>query len=176
MKDSIHLANMLRQFTREKEETRKKNMVKVGLPRPATRTPNTNVIEVTHHKASNSNNCNIIDLTADPAMMSLLGSSNNDLLQDIMGDLDFGMSDSPQLPSPVHADNYSFGLGTKTGSSRVSQGNIVTPPLLLTGLPGPLMKRIEDLRAVWIFFSHIAFSHQFVCNLDLHENMLTVLK
>lgn len=174
MKDSIHLANMLRRFTREKEETRKKNLVEVGLPHPATRTSNTNVIEVSHHKASSSNNCNIIDLTADPAMMSLLGSSNNDLLQDIMGDLDFGMLDSPQPPSPVHAENYS--LGTKTGSSRVSQGNMVTPPLLPTGLPGPLMKRIDDLRAVWIFFSHIPFSHQFVCNLDLHVKMLTVLK
>uniref|UniRef100_A0A674NUM8 Ubinuclein-2-like n=1 Tax=Takifugu rubripes TaxID=31033 RepID=A0A674NUM8_TAKRU len=108
MKDSIHLANMLRRFTREKEETRKKNLVEVGLPRPATRTPNTN---------------------------------------DIMDDLDFEMLDSPQPPSPVHAENYSFGMGTKTGSSRVSQGNMVTPPLLPTGLPGPLIKRIDDLRA-----------------------------
>lgn len=154
MKDSLHLANMLRRFTREKEETRKKNLVEVGLPCPATRTPNTNLLEVSPHKDASSNNCNIIDLTADPAMMSLLGSSNKDLLQDIMSDLDVGMLDSPQPPSPVHVGSYSFGMGTKTVSSRLSQGNMVTPPLLPTGLPGPLMKRIEDLRAVWIFSSH----------------------
>lgn len=175
MKDSIHLANMLRRFTREKEEMRKKNLVETGQQRPATRVLNANVLQFAHPKAASSNNCNIIDLTADPAMMSLLGSSNNDLLQDMMGDLDFGMLDSPQPPSPVHGDNDSFGMGTKTGSSRVSQGNMATPPPLPSGLPGPLMKRIEDLRAVWIIFFTF-HSHQFFCNLDLHAILLTMLK
>lgn len=148
MKDSIHLANMLRRFTREKDEMSKKNVVEVGLPHPATRIPNINVLEYSHHKGASTNTCSIIDLTADPAMMSLLGSSNNDLLQDMMGDLDFGMLDSPQPSSPVHGENYSFGMGSKACSSRVSQRNMGMAPPLPTGLPGPLMKRIEDLRAV----------------------------
>lgn len=148
MKDSIHLANMLRRFTREKEEMRKKNLVEGGLLRPATRIPNANVLQFARPKAASSSNSTIIDLTADPAIMSLLGSSNNDLLQDMMGNLDFGMLDSPQPPSPVHGENDSFGMGSKAGSSRVTQGTIVMPPPLPSGLPGPLMKRIEDLRAV----------------------------
>lgn len=165
MKDSIHLANMLRRFTREKEEMRKKNPVGAGLPRPAT---NANMLQFAHPKAASSNNnsnCNIIDLTTDTAVMSLLGSSNNDLLQDMMGDLDFEMLDSPQPPSPVHGENDSFGMGPKTGSSRVPQ-NMVTPPPLPSGLPGPLMKRIEDLRAVWIIIVlhfHISLSAILIC-------------
>lgn len=147
MKDSIHLANMLRRFTREKDDMSKKNAVELGLPHPATRIPNINVLEFSN-KGASSNNCSIIDLTADPAMMSLLGSSNNDLLQDMMGDLDFGMLDSPQPSSPVHGENYSFGMGSKTSSSRASQRNMGMAPPLPSGLPGPLMKRIEDLRAV----------------------------
>lgn len=157
MKDSIHLANMLRRFTREKEEMRKKNLVEGGLLRPATRIPNANVLQFAHPKAASSSNSTIIDLTADPAIMSLLGSSNNDLLQDMMGNLDFGMLDSPQPASPVHGENDSFGMGPKAGGSRVTQGTMVMPPPLPNGLPGPLMKRIEDLRAVC---THM---HQFVC-------------
>lgn len=170
MKDSIHLANMLRRFTREKEEMRKKNLVEGGLPRPATRIPNVNVLQFAHPKAASSNNSTIIDLTTDPAIMSLLGSSNNDLLQDVVGNLDFGMLDSPQPPIPVLGENDSFGMGPKAGSSRVTQGNIVMPPPLPSGLPGPLMKRIEDLRVV------CTYTHQFVCNVDLHVNMMTLLK
>lgn len=168
MKDSIHLANMLRRFTREKEELRKKNLVEGGLPCPATRIPN--VLQFAHPKAASSNNSAIIDLTTDPAIMSLLGSSNNDLLQDMMGNLDFGMLDSPQPSSPVHGENDSFGMGPKTGSSRVTQETMVMPPPLPGGLPGPLMKRIEDLRAV------CTHTHQFVYNHNLHVDMMTMLK
>lgn len=149
MKDSIHLANMLRRFTREKEEMRKKNLAAAGLPRPATKVPNTNsALLSTHPKAPGSNECNMADLSTDPAVMSLLGSANNDLLHDMMGDLNFGMLDSPQPSSPVQGENGLFGMGHKGGGSRMSQGSVITPPPLPSGLPGPLAKRIEDLRAV----------------------------
>uniref|UniRef100_H3CGZ4 Ubinuclein middle domain-containing protein n=1 Tax=Tetraodon nigroviridis TaxID=99883 RepID=H3CGZ4_TETNG len=146
MKDSIHLANMLRRFTREKEDMHKKNLVEGGLSHPATRIPNANVLQSAHPKAASSNNSTIIDLTADPAIMSLLGSSNNDLLQDMMGNLDFGMLDSSQPPSPALGENDSFDIRPKTGISRVTQGTMVMPPHLPSCLPKPLMKRIEDLR------------------------------
>lgn len=149
MKDSIHLANMLRRFTREKEEMRKKNIVAAGLPRATTKVPNANsALLNAHPKAAGGNDCNIADLSADPAVMSLLGSANNDILQDMMGDLDFGMLDSPQPSSPVQGENGSFGMGHKAGAGRVLQGSALNPPPLPSGLPGPLAKRIEDLRAV----------------------------
>lgn len=156
MKDSIHLANMLRRFTREKEEMRKKNLVAPGLPRANTKVPITNsALLNTHTKAAGSNECNIADLSADPAVLSLLGSANNDILQDMMGDLDFGMLDSPQPSSPGQGENGSFGMGHKAGGSRVTQGSMMTPPPPLpTGLPGPLTKRIEDLRAVQALIFH----------------------
>ncbi|XP_015234872.1 PREDICTED: ubinuclein-2-like isoform X3 [Cyprinodon variegatus] len=149
MKDSLHLANMLRRFTREKEEMRKKNLAAAAsLPRPNTKVPGANSAVVSAHpKAPVSGaDCGITDLTEDQAVMSLLGSANNDILQDMMGDLDFGMLDSPQPGSPSQGENGSFGSGQKTG--RLLQGNMMTPPPPLPcGLPGPLSKRIEDLRA-----------------------------
>lgn len=168
MKDSINLANMLRRFTREKEEMRTKKMVEGGLLGPATRISNANVLQFANPKAASSNNSTIIDLTTDPAIMSLLRTSNNDLLQDMMGNLDFGMLDSPEPLTPAHGENDS--LGPKAGSSKVIQGTLVMPPPLPSGLPGPLMKRIEDLRAVR------TYTHQFVCNGDLPVNMMTMLK
>lgn len=156
MKDSLHLANMLRRFTREKEEMRKKNMAAAGLPRPIPKVPNTNsALLNTHPKAAGSNDCNMTDLSADPAVMSLLGTANNDLLQDMMGDLDFGMLDSPQPSSPAQGENGSFGMGHKMGGSRVVQSSVITPPPLPCGLPDPLAKRIEDLRAVWASYQLI---------------------
>lgn len=158
MKDSLHLANMLRRFTREKEEMRKKNMAAAGLPRPSPKVPNTNsALLNTHPKAAGSNECNMADLSADPAVMSLLGSANNDLLQDMMGDLDFGMLDSPQPSSPAQGENGSFGMGHKMGGSRAVQSSVITPPPLPCGLPDPLAKRIEDLRAVWAFYQLFFF-------------------
>lgn len=153
MKDSIHLANMLRRFTREKEEIRKKNVVAAGLPRPPTtntKVPNAGgaVLLATHPKAPGSGGGDLADLSADPAVMSLLGAANNDLLQDMMGDLDFGMLDSPQPSSPVQGENGLLGAGHKAGGGRLPQGSIMSPPPLPGGLPGPLAKRIEDLRAV----------------------------
>ncbi|XP_077413640.1 ubinuclein-2b isoform X2 [Vanacampus margaritifer] len=148
MKDSLHLANMLRRFTREKEEMRKRNLAGAGLPRPQAKVPGANTSVVNSQaKAAGGNDCNMTDLTSDPAVMSLLGSANNDVLQDMMGDLDFGMLDSPQPSSPTQGENGSFGMGHKAGAGRMSQGNMMSPPSLPTGLPGPLLKRIEDLRA-----------------------------
>ncbi|XP_061604475.1 ubinuclein-2b isoform X1 [Phyllopteryx taeniolatus] len=148
MKDSLHLANMLRRFTREKEEMRKRNMAGAGLPRPQPKVPAANSTVVNNQpKAPGGNDCNMADLTSDPAVMSLLGSANNDVLQDMMGDLDFGMLDSSQPSSPTQGENGSFGTGHKAGVGRMSQGNVMSPPSLPTGLPGPLIKRIEDLRA-----------------------------
>ncbi|KAM4535760.1 ubinuclein-2-like isoform 2-T2 [Fundulus diaphanus] len=147
MKDSLHLANMLRRFTREKEEMRKKNLATAAaLPRPNAKVPGANSAVSAHPKAAGpGNDCNITDLTDDQAVMSLLGSANNDLLQDMMGDLDFGMLDSPQPGSPSQGENGSFGSGQK--AARLLQGSVMTPPPLPCGLPGPLSKRIEDLRA-----------------------------
>uniref|UniRef100_A0A1A7XBQ7 Ubinuclein 2 n=1 Tax=Iconisemion striatum TaxID=60296 RepID=A0A1A7XBQ7_9TELE len=150
MKDSLHLANMLRRFTREKEEMRKKNLVASGsLPRPNTKVPIANSALINAHpKAGGSNDSNMVDMTTDQAVLSLLSSANNDMLQDMMGDLDFGMLDSPQPASPAQGENGSFGVGPKAGSGgRVLQANVMTPPPLPSGLPGPLTKRIEDLRA-----------------------------
>lgn len=171
MKDSLHLANMLRRFTREKEEMRKKNLVSVGaLPRPNTNTKapgaNSGVIAGSSgataagaHPKTGANDCNITDLTDDQAVMSLLGSANNDILQDMMGDLDFGMLDSPQPASPSQGENGSF--GQKTG--RPSQASVMTPPPPLPcGLPGPLTKRIEDLRAVWTFLHFLSSDFPFL--------------
>lgn len=140
---------MLRRFTREKEEMRKKTLVPAGLPRPNAKVPNANsALLNTPHKVSGSNDCSITDLSTDPAVLSLLGSANNDMLQDMMGDLDFGMLDSPQPSSPAQGENGSFGMGLKAGVSRVAQGSVIAPPPLPSGLPGPLAKRIEDLRSV----------------------------
>jgi len=153
MKDSLNLANMIRRFTREKEEMRKKNLATVaGPPRPNAKVPNANsALANTHNKTADNSDCNMAnmaDLTDDQAVMSLLGSANNDILQDMMGDLDFRMLDSPQPSSPGQGENGSFGMGNKAAGGRVSQVNMLTPPPLPCGLPAPLTKRIEDLRAV----------------------------
>ncbi|CAJ1075686.1 ubinuclein-2b isoform X2 [Xyrichtys novacula] len=174
MKDSLHLANMLRRFTREKEEMRKKNTGAAGLQRPNAKVPNANsALLNAHPKAAGSNDCNISDLTSDPAVMSLLGSANNDILQDMMGDLDFGMLDSPQPSSPVQGENGSFGMGHKAGGSRVSQGSMMTPPPPLpSGLPGPLLKRIEDLRAASRLFDEEGRKKFFT--LDMNNILLDI--
>lgn len=152
MKDSLHLANMLRRFNREKDEMRKRNMAAGALQRPAAKVPNAKPSLLNNHpKAASSNDCAMVDLSTDPAVMSLLGSANNDILHDMMGDLDFGMLDSPQPSSPAQGENGSYGMGNKAGGSRGSQGGVMTPPPLPSGLPGPLLKRIEDLRAVCKF-------------------------
>ncbi|XP_034448122.1 ubinuclein-2b isoform X4 [Hippoglossus hippoglossus] len=174
MKDSIHLANMLRRFTREKEEMRKKNTSAPSLPRPNAKVPVANsALLIAHPKAAGGNDCNITDLSADPAVMSLLGSTNNDILQDMMGDLDFAMLDSPQPSSPAQGENGSFGMGHKAGGSRVSQANMMTPPPPLpNGLPAPLTKRIEDLRAASRLFDEEGRKKFFT--LDMNNILLDI--
>ncbi|XP_061567429.1 ubinuclein-2b isoform X2 [Cololabis saira] len=184
MKDSLHLANMLRRFTREKEEMRKKNMVVATVPRSTAKVPNTNsALLNTHAKAAvaaaGGSDCNMGnmgnmgDLTADDqAVMSLLGTANNDLLQDMMGDLDFSILDSPQPSSPGQGENGAFGMGHKAGGGRVSQGNMMPPPPLPSGLPGPLMKRIEDLRAASRLFDEEGRKKFFT--LDMNNILLDI--
>ncbi|XP_059204898.1 ubinuclein-2b isoform X2 [Centropristis striata] len=173
MKDSLHLANMLRRFTREKEEMRKKNMAAAGLPRPVAKVPHANSALINSQaKAAGSNDCNITDLSTDPAVMSLLGSANNDILQDMMGDLDFGMLDSPQPSSPLQGENGSYGMGQKAGGSRGSQGNVMAPPPLPSGLPAPLTKRIEDLRAASRLFD--AEGRKKFFTLDMNNILLDI--
>ncbi|KAM6904731.1 ubinuclein-2b [Xenentodon cancila] len=173
MKDSLHLANMLRRFTREKEEMRKKNLVPASLPRPNAKVPNANsALLNTHAKAAGSSDCNMGDLADDQAVMSLLGSANNDLLQDMMGDLDFTILDSPQPSSPGQGENGSFGIAHKAGGGRAPQVNIMTPPPLPSGLPGPLTKRIEDLRAASRLFDEEGRKKFFT--LDMNNILLDI--
>ncbi|XP_047428874.1 ubinuclein-2b isoform X2 [Mugil cephalus] len=175
MKDSIHLANMLRRFTREKEEMRKKNVGSAVLPRPNAKAPNaSSALLNAHTKVTGAGaDCNMADLSADPSVMSLLGSTNNDVLQDMMGDLDFGMLDSPQPGSPAQGENGSFGMGHKAGGVRVSQGGVMAPPPPLpSGLPGPLAKRIEDLRAASRLFDEEGRKKFFT--LDMNNILLDI--
>ncbi|XP_029014324.1 ubinuclein-2b isoform X2 [Betta splendens] len=171
MKDTLQLANMLRRFTKEKEEMRKKNVAAVGLQRPTAKVPSTNsALLHPQNKAAGASDCNIADLSSDPAVLSLLGSANNDLLQDMMGDLDFGMLDSPQPSSPAQGENSSF--GQKAGGGRVAQGSMMPPPPLPSGLPGPLNKRIEDLRAASRLFDEEGRKKFFT--LDMNNILLDI--
>ncbi|XP_029102507.1 ubinuclein-2a isoform X2 [Scleropages formosus] len=165
MKDSLCLAAMLRRFNREKEEMRKKNASNVAntsQPSASAQVANAGVSAATLHNShvhSNSNNdLSIADLATDPTMMSLLSSTNENELQDLLGDLDFGLLDSPQSSSPAQRENGLPGTGMlagqKVGAGALGKGQgqmgtgsgILTPPPLPDDLPPPLMKRIEDLR------------------------------
>ncbi|KAG7239739.1 hypothetical protein INR49_028570 [Caranx melampygus] len=133
----------------EKEEMRKKNLTAAGLSRPNAKVPNANsTLLNAHPKAAGSNDCSIADLSADPAVMSLLA-----------------------LQSDAGRDG-SFGMGHKAGGSRVSQGNLMTPPPLPTGLPGPLTKRIEDLRAASRLFDEEGRKKFFT--LDMNNILLDI--
>ena len=160
MKDSIQLANMLRRFSREKEEIRKKHIPGGGglPPRPnAARAPhgnnnNNNAAAAAPPgatpKVAGGNDFMGANLTPDPTVLSLLGaaSDNTDMLQDLMGDLDFAMLDSPG-GSPGHGEN-GMGAGLKAVGGGVTR--VLSSPPLPGGLSAPLIKRIEDLRAVRI--------------------------
>ncbi len=97
MKDSLCLAAMIRRFSREKEEIRKKNPATVVklVRAPPNNTP-------TAAAVAPGNDLTMADLTSDPVvMMTLLGgATENDVLQELMGDLDFGLLDSPGPSSP----------------------------------------------------------------------------
>lgn len=181
MKDSLNLAAMLRRFAREKEEIRKKQPGVVKVTRGpnaanATATPNPaatqrppvavlnshplpgNAVPLGTAVTTPGGDFNMSDLTTDPAVMSLLGGAHdNEMLQDLMGDLDFGLLDSPTPASPrQQAENGNLlpggqkavvGPGGVAAAGRIPKGPL-NPPPLPSGLPGPLVKRIEDLRAV----------------------------
>lgn len=156
MKDSLCLAAMLRRFTQEKEEMSKRD-ASVSHPGPGlTSTPSSNNLLQNSHLQANANNndLSLADLTADPAMMSLLSSANESELQDLMRDLDFSFLDvGPQMPSSAR-ENGQVGLGSSLGHKIAGgglnrwQGGLISFPPLPDGLPAPLIKRIEDLRAV----------------------------
>lgn len=145
MKDSLSLAAMIRRFSREKEEIRNKHPASV-----------VKLVRVQPNAAAvaPSNDLSMADLTSDPAMMSLLGgATENDMLQELMGDLDFGLLDSPQPASPGQSENGSQKPGV---AGRVQKTGLVPPPPLPSSLPAPLIKRIEDLRAVSaVLYIHI---------------------
>ena len=151
MKDSIQLANMLRRFSREKEEIRKKHIPGGGglPPRPnAVRAPQSNNNNAATPKVTGGNDFMVANLAPDPTVLSLLGaaSDNTDMLQDLMGDLDFAMLDSPG-GSPGHGENGSgMGAGLKAVGGGVTR--VLSSPPLPGGLSAPLIKRIEDLRTV----------------------------
>lgn len=168
MKDSLYLAAMLRRFTREKEEMRKRNpnMAHPGLAGGvANKTHSAN--STNHLLASNSahpqgtaasNDLSLADLTSDPAVMTLLGSANEKELQDLLGDLDFNLLDTDQQHAMATArENGILGVGVPAhkaaggggqGRGLGSSSGLFSPPPLPDGLPAPLIKRIEDLRAV----------------------------
>ncbi|XP_056265215.1 ubinuclein-2a isoform X1 [Pseudoliparis swirei] len=164
MKDSLYLAAMLRRFTREKEEMRKKS---TNTAQPGVAGVVDNKLHSTnstnHLLASNSthpqgntatSDLSLADLTSDPAVMSLLGSANEKELQDLLGDLDFSVLDTDQQ----HArENGILGVGVPDltgaaggsgqGRGMGSSSGLFPPPPLPDGLPAPLIKRIEDMRA-----------------------------
>ncbi|XP_075946411.1 ubinuclein-2a isoform X1 [Anarhichas minor] len=172
MKDSLYLAAMLRRFTREKEEMRKRN---TSVAHPGLAGVVANKLQSTnstnHLLASNSthpqattasSDLSLADLTSDPTVMSLLGSANEKELQDLLGDLDFSMLDTDQQHAMVAArENGILGVGVPgskgaaaaaaggsgQGRGLGSSSGLFSPPLLPEGLPAPLIKRIEDLRA-----------------------------
>lgn len=180
MKDSLYLAAMLRRFTREKEEMKKRtpNMAHPSLAGAVTNKPHS-TNSTNHLLASNtthpqgntaSSDLSLADLTSDPAVMSLLGSANEKELQDLLGDLDFSLLDTDQQHAMAAArENGILGVGVPAhkaaaaaataaaggggggggqGRGLGSSSGLFSPPPLPDGLPAPLIKRIEDLRAV----------------------------
>ncbi|KAK5926454.1 hypothetical protein CgunFtcFv8_022025 [Champsocephalus gunnari] len=169
MKDSLYLAAMLRRFTREKEDMMKinSNVAHPGLAGGLANKP-PSINSTNHLLASNSthnaagSDFSLADLTSDPAVMSLLGSANEKELQDLLGDLDFSVLDSDQqhamsaarengvlgvgVPGPKPAAAGGGGGGGQ-GRGPGSSSGLFSPPPLPDGLPAPLIKRIEDLRA-----------------------------
>lgn len=169
MKDSLYLAAMLRRFTREKEEMKKRSPSVALLSQAggvanklySSNSTNHLLVPNSNHPQGNtaSNDLTLADLTSDPAVMSLLGSANEKELQDLLGDLDFSLLDSDQQHAVVAArENGILGVGAPThkaatggggqGRGLGSSSGLFSPPPLPDGLPGPLIKRIEDLRAV----------------------------
>ncbi|XP_053714075.1 ubinuclein-2-like isoform X2 [Synchiropus splendidus] len=154
MKDSLYLAAMLRRFTQEKEELRKINpkTPSSGLAGGAAPTPTDSREKLltsnsAHAHSHTGGDLSLADLTSDPSVMSLLGSANEKELQDLLGELDFNLLDADhELVSG--RENGTLGFGVRGGvQGRGSSSGLYSPPPLPGGLPAPLIKRIEDLRA-----------------------------
>lgn len=159
MKDSLTLAAMIRRFSREKEEMRKKNVVVAVAAAPSTasgaaaaaaglKTTSVNRAVVNSHAVAPGND--LSDLTNDPAVMPLLGSANDEMLQDLMDELDFSLLDPSDL-SGLEGQGENGNAAAQRGGAaagRVQRTGLIPPPPLPGGLPAALAKRIEDLRAV----------------------------
>lgn len=169
MKDSFYLAAMLHRFTREKEELRKGNStvdhlsVSGGAANKSHSGNSTNLPLVSNasqlQSSTAGSDLSLADLTADPAVMSLLGSATEKELQDLLGDLDFSLLETDQQNAVVTArENGILGIGApahKAAAAGGGQGRglgsssaLFSPPPLPDGLPALLIKRIEHLRAV----------------------------
>ncbi|XP_077425840.1 ubinuclein-2-like [Vanacampus margaritifer] len=170
MKDSLYLAAMLRRFTMEKEQMRKNNLgvAPAGLAGGVANKPcaadaakhllgSNSPVDSNATAAANSDLL-MADLTGDPAVMSLLGSANEKELQDLLGDLDFGLLDGDQQhAASTVRENGILGVGAPGQKGLVGGGiqarglgsssGLFSPPPLPGGLPPPLVKRLEDLRA-----------------------------
>lgn len=164
MKDSLSLAAMIRRFTREKEEMRKKNPSAAAAATAGTTTglkpPNANRTVVNSNSVTPGND--LADLTNDPAVIPLLGSANDDMLQDLMEELDFSLLDPSELSSLEGQGENGNGAIQRAGGGasvgRVQRTGLLPPPPLPIGLPAPLTKRIEDLRAVRVHtHAHVTF-------------------
>ncbi|XP_023691944.2 uncharacterized protein [Paramormyrops kingsleyae] len=149
MKDSLSLAAMVRRLTPDKGSSggcRTPN----GTPAPRV-PPHPHPHPVPHVTPPSTH------LSLDPALMSLLHSTKGSpLLQNLVGDLDLSQLDRPLPPSSVQGENGLpvAGVGQKScgavlpkaqGPQGLSAG-LLKPPTLPSGLPGSLVKRIEDLR------------------------------
>ncbi|XP_068607305.1 ubinuclein-2-like [Brachionichthys hirsutus] len=171
MKDSLYLAAMLRRFTREKEDATKRSpsVANSGLAGPEPNNPRS-ATSANHPQASNAarlqggataNDVSVADLASDPAVMSLMGSVNEKELHDLLGDLDFALLDTDQHAMVAARENGVLGVGVPTLKAAAAAGGgdggqgrgpgassgLLAPPPLPGGLPAPLIKRIEDLRA-----------------------------
>lgn len=171
MKDTLSLAAMIRRFTREKEEMRKKNpTVASGTNAAAAaastastgtaaglKPPNPNRTVLNSHSVAPGND--LTDLTNDPGVIPLLASANDDMLQDLMDELDFSLLDPSELSGlESQAENGNGAVqrggaavgGGGASAGRIQRTGLIPPPPLPSGIPAPLTKRIEDLRAVRI--------------------------
>ncbi|KAG7325949.1 hypothetical protein KOW79_010874 [Hemibagrus wyckioides] len=168
MKDSLSLAAMIRRFTREKEEMRKKSPAAAATTTTTTagtavtgaaagiKPPNANRSVLNSHSVAPGND--LSDLTNDPSVIPLLNSANDDMLQDLMDELDFSLLDPSELSSLEGQGENGNGAVQRGGGAaaggvggasagRVQRTGLIPPPPLPSGLPAPLTKRIEDLRA-----------------------------
>ncbi len=141
----------------------------VSRPGPGlTSTPSSNNLLQNSHLQANANNndLSLADLTADPAMMSLLSSANESELQDLMRDLDFSFLDvGPQMPSSAR-ENGQVGLGSSFGI-RLQEGDwidgrVVSSLFHLSPMvfqpPDQAHRRPSSCESCFCYFSWPSFS------------------